>query len=802
MNRIGPFDAAAAREALEELRRERAGAIVVTDGARDLRLAVTPDEVSLEAVGHVLQGGEPRDLVRELLCALFWDDPTCLVEGQSRPLVAREDVSAIRVGEQVEDLLRELAQGVGELSALHRRVRGLDALVAVRGGPPPGEPDQPTRLLFEALKPHGERGECLGAVIDQLPLDPLDTAWAVADLLDAEQATVRPSPLPALLRRLRHIEPLEGAGLVPGLRQLHAGRLLARVDRRQAAARYRAAADELLGSARPAAGVEALREGLQHDPDDLPGRELLVTCLERDLRHAEARPLREELLELYSRCGLPARARAHLEALDQGAPAHKLRLMGLALEMRDFSGAEELAVRWHSAIPADRLAELPFEFARAGAPAPHVAAVATLAGFDRRRRRRLLVWGLAALLLLGAAVATAEVQARLRFQHASTLARSDLQAGAWERAEGRWAELGSWAGRLRVEAWPAPLRARTCLARVGGELRGIADLQADAQLLRAEEAAQGWRARGDTRAARAALEQLLERARSAALRQEVEGALRELDDYRRAVREEVERLGELVTGSRLDQALRLARTIRAQRGDARDLWAGASMPLRVVLRPLEGARLYVDGQAVPPVDRTRGEWEVSVPIDGERGPLIRAEADHALPRQMRLLLSDRLVEPAVWLRMFTTARLGRGDPPERGSAPGLFVYEDEPELAAAAQASGVEGPLVRPDLVDELAALLPPLLGTGLRLSVVLRSEARQRRLTLLGLEVYLQDLQRGRAAEPRRIDLGRVTRPLQRDEQGTWRLAGLSCVDDDLAYLGEALRETVRSMAAELEAR
>ena len=70
-------------------------------------------------------------------------------------------------------------------------MRGLDALVAVKGEPPDGDPDAPHRLLFAALAPHGERGECLSAVLDQRPLDPLATAGAVADLLDAGRAAVR-----------------------------------------------------------------------------------------------------------------------------------------------------------------------------------------------------------------------------------------------------------------------------------------------------------------------------------------------------------------------------------------------------------------------------------------------------------------------------------------------------------------------------------------------------------------------------------------------------------------------------------
>lgn len=800
---MGRLDAAAAREGLEELRRGRAGVIVITDGARDLRLTAGADEVSLEAAGHVLQGGEPRDLVRELLCALFWDDPTCLVE-TPRPGPARDDLSVIRVQEQADVLLGELARGVKELSELQRRVRGLDALVAVKGEPPDGpddgEPDAPHRLLFAALAPHGERGECLSAVVDQLPLDPLDTAWAVADLLDAERAVVRATPLPALLRRLRQIEPLSEGGLVPGLRRLHAARLLVRVDRRRAATQHRLAADELLGGTRPAAAVEALETCLQLSPDDLPARELLVTCLERDLRHAEARPMREELLELYRRCQQPARARVHLEALDQGQPEQKLAQLELALAMRDFAGADELAGRWAAAFPPERRAQLPFSFAQAGAPEASVAAAATLAGFGGRRRVRLLLWGLTALLLAGAGVAAAEVQARLGFQRAAGLAHGDLVAGAWEQARGRWGDLAAEGAALRVERWPEPARGWTCLSRVSAELAGVDALEADARLVATQGAELDWRRQRDTRLARARLERLGEQARSPALRERVRRALLELDAYRHEVSERVQRLQGLVTSSRLDLALALGRQLREEHPDARDLWEGASVPLRVQVRPQDGARLSLNGQTLPPVDRA--EWEVQVPLDGEHGPVVRAEADHALPRQRQLRLSDELVEPVVYLRMFTIARLGRGEPPRRGNEPGVFADEDEPELAAVAQALGADG-LVRPDLVAQLIPLLPPLEGTGLRLSVWVRSEARLRRLTLTGLELYLYDPQRGRSAEPRRIDLGRVARPIQHDADGSWRLAGLECLgEDDLSYLGEALRETVRTMSGEVEGR
>ena len=798
MNETKQFAGAAAKDALEQLRRTRSGCLVVTDGARDLRLSVTPEEVSLEALGFLLQGGEPGDLIRAFLCALFWDDPTCLVE-ELRPGEEHPQASTLRLHEGVEALLAEMTQGLAELGELHRRTRGLEAQVAVRGDPPGGDPEAPGALLFQALAPHGERGEQLGQVVDQLPLDEIALAWAVGELLDEERALVRPAPLPAIMRRARQLEPLGEAGLVPGLRQAHLARLVARVERRRAGQLMRRAGEALLGGARPGAAVAALRSSLQHHEDDLVARELLAQALERAQRPTEARHAREELVELYLRCALPARARAHLVELDDGSPGHKQRLMDTALAMRDFAAAHELAGRLASGLSAVELEALPFRFAEAGAPEPMVADLSRRAGYGRRRLLRRGVWLLAALLLGAAGLAVREVHLRLHFRQAVSLARSDLLAGAWDQAGRHWEELGREAERAHLGSWPGPLRRLTCLTRVEREQAGIRALREDRALVGARPPGLDWRRAPDSLAARGALEGLLSRAASPALRAALERELRELDASRREVQAQVVRLRELVTGSRLDQALQQALELRTRHASSRDLWANEVVPLRVLVRPVSGARLLVEGQVAPPVDRGEGAWEVTVPIDGARGPQIRAEADRSLARELRLVLDDRLVEPTVWVRLFEVMRLVKAEPPLRAREPGLYAFEDEPVLQAAAHAVGA-GELARPDLHAELAPALEPLLaGTGLRLSVMARGEVRQRRLYLTALDVFLEEPARAAAAEPRRIEVGRAARGPQRDEQGGWRLSGLACLGDDQDYLRDALVFTVSAMRVEL---
>jgi len=794
LSELGRFSPSAARAALEHLRDAGGGTLTVTSGLRDVRLVVDGGTGRVDALGYALEGHEPADLIRELLCALFWEDPSFVVEPSVAP---SPPAGADSISAEAEPgaLIDELTQGCDELADLLAKVPGLDSIVAVQGDPPPAELDEPSANLFRALEPH-PRGGFLLLAAQQSDLDPIDAAWAVLDLLEAGQATVKPPPLAAVLRRLKAAEGTVDDGFTRSLRYAHLARGFARGDVARAARYHRLAGQAYLAAGFPHHALANFRAGLALNQEDVTLREGTVQALDAASQPNEARRVRQELIKLYLDWGLAARARAHMEVVGMSSAEERALLLECMLRMRDFEAAADLAAKLAPGMAPTERTALADRFARAGATGRPLDRAISASRLRRLRPLRRALWLLAFVALLGAAALGAEAWLRTRYRVAAAATRAALAEHDFAAARDAWSELRRVRSRIppwaRLEQWPL-----TCLGDVPEVLTRIDDLESDRRRYLASRDVLAWRDAGDTLAARAALEELAaagaEGGPLAALARE---RIAELDAYRDEVAGKVELLAGkiLAGGSGYQQALDLAHVLDREHADARDLWADASIRLVVETTPLEAA-LHIDGQEIPPAGE--GHFYVDLPLGAEEPATLLVTAPDHVAQTAEVVYSESLRSVRLGFDLFAVNQIPLASGPPPGDRPGLHVFEDDGLRREVARKIG-DGKPVRIDPSADVLAPIAERLTARERVSVRIHTSVDVG-VFLESLEVYLQDLRTppGEQPAPWRVDLSLIRRPHE-EVDGVHVLADLSCVPNHPALVA-AVRELVERMREDL---
>ena len=118
-NEHGLFTAGAARQALELIKRNRGGSLLVTSGHQDVRLVVEPRRVSVEGSGGDVSGGDAWSLCRAFLLALFWGEATYFLQLDGKP---DPKAPAIRLETQASKVLEALDEGLQDSSETEERL--------------------------------------------------------------------------------------------------------------------------------------------------------------------------------------------------------------------------------------------------------------------------------------------------------------------------------------------------------------------------------------------------------------------------------------------------------------------------------------------------------------------------------------------------------------------------------------------------------------------------------------------------------------------------------------------------------
>jgi len=680
----GPFSAGSARQALAALRRARSGALLVTSGHRDVRLVVESRRVSIEGAGLELDGAEDDawEISRQFLSALFWGDATYFLDLQGKPM---SDAPALRANAVPDKAIDLLDEGFRELTELRSLVPGVDVLVSRKGTPPPPDARSCAAVLYRALT---NQPRHLGSAAKEAGLDPLDAAWAVSDLLEAEAAQIkRPAPTMAV-RRLKSAEPVIREGLSPGVRALHLARGYARSEPRRAAHFLQEAGLAFLRSNQGAEALEMFKQSHEQAPKDLGGLEGMVRALEVVGQQDEARRIREDLVDLYRSWNLPSRTLEHLDALAPLSVEQDLSKLDCLLTRRDFKGALEQARRVFPKLPAGERIVLARRFGQSGAPKAVQAEAVGLSGAQRLRwPRRILVlacW----ILAVGILALSAEFYARIEFRRAARqtrLALIDLeprQAGGAPVASGAkltepWADLE----KIRTQAGGAAeqLPEGAVLREVPSVLAELQAIQDDAGLLQTAEVRQAlqWESFDSVLRAKEALEALGGTARSAALKRRVDLELSQLAAYV----EEVD--GEIQAFSNKSQALtklQAGQALLRDHANARERFADKAVVIEAVVLPGERSKAtwQVEGSRVVALTPSGpGKFQANLPLrPGARGTL-RVSSPDRVPRTL-VFDVDTLKNPEVVLELIRcvplSARVAR---PKVGPRSGLVVL-DEP----------------------------------------------------------------------------------------------------------------------------
>lgn len=778
-----PFTPDRGRELVGRLREAGQGSVFVTCGLRDLRLVVSPGEVGLEAAGSPLGGGDARDLIRAFLCALFWEDPIAVHDGDA---VRREDVASLRVYVDPDGVLVQIEQGLTELAELRRRVPSLEMLLQVSGAALRPDDDAPAARLFRVAS-SAPNGMLLAQAAEEAGLDTIDAAWAVVDLLEAKQATVRRLSPTVAMRRLRSVEALVEDGLLPGLRHEYVARGLVRAEPRRAALFLRQAGDLHRSVGRAEQALACYTGSLDIVPDDLGAREGLVLALSSLGRAAEARAVRLALVERYVAARLPRRARAHLAELGELTLEQQATLLDCLLAAGEGDEAAEVAAHLAPRLPAQERAVLPARFVAAGIGGAPLERAVRASGIARLRPLRRALVGVVAVGLLAVAGLGLEAYARVQFARAVQGAHDDLAAGRFDEARARFAELAHLTSSLAADRWPVA----TCLAEVPRVQAELDALEADQALLDANLSLLRWRSGSDSLAADRALSDLAARARTDDLRRLLEAERAEIAVYRQRVLEDLKVLQDLVIAGRAKDALDHARHIVDAYHDARDLFADRWVSVRVACEPRE-ALLNVDGKLHPPTQRGSGQWEVRVRLDGRPVVLELQYPNHVTQR--RAVRFEDLTEPELSFELIGVHQDKDLPWPEEPAGPGVHFVED-PRTITQLRATA-RGPLrLETDAARaRLAEALPP-LPRGQRLVVVAHSDPGRRRAYLRELTVFFSD--GDRRATPWHVNVGRVDRPLTDEPSGTV-LHDLSRVER-FPVIVEALREVLHRMQQEL---
>ncbi|HBP17321.1 MAG TPA: hypothetical protein DEA08_05970 [Planctomycetes bacterium] len=635
-NEHGLFTAGAARQALELIKRNRGGSLLVTSGHQDVRLVVEPRRVSVEGSGGDVSGGDAWSLCRAFLLALFWGEATYFLQLDGKP---DPKAPAIRLETQASKVLEALDEGLQELTSLREQVPGVDVLVHVTGEGPPEDVESCAADLFRVL---GDQPRHLGMAAEEAGLDPIDAAWGVSDLLEAEQAGVRRAPPTLSVRRLKSAEPTTGEGLLPAVRHLHLSRGFSRSDPRRSARHLQEAGASFLHAGLAEDALNAFRNSLELAPKDTGGLEGMIEALDALKKKGEAQKIREELIQLYRSWHLPSRVLFHLDHLGGlDAQNQQLRLNCL-LERRDFAAALDFAKKLVPSMKAEERYDLARRFCEAGVSGAQRERVLAMAGvYKLRWPRRLLI--LASLLLFVAALGLgAEVFLRSRFQQAALQTRIDLDSANYDQVDGHWQELRGILAKAPALAKLPPGFALRETVRVEGEL---AQIQADHETLRdpAQRKALQWRSWDLVSDADRALEDLAKRAKSEALRQRVAETRKEIAAYLDEVRAEVKAFSGLTRpASKLSEGLNLLR----KHHRAREVFADQAVVLVIDVIPvIDGVTLTwkPDGEAaqtLSPVTAKRGRYEARLKLAPDTAGLLSASARNHVPRELRIKLTE------------------------------------------------------------------------------------------------------------------------------------------------------------------
>ncbi|MGE0708277.1 MAG: hypothetical protein AB7N76_18595 [Planctomycetota bacterium] len=763
-NQYGMFTAGGARQALEALRKNRAGALMVTSGHQDVRLVLEARRIGVEVAGWEVDGDEEAwGLVRAFLCSLFWGEATYFLQLDGRP---REGALAIRVEANVQRVLETIDEGVRELTSLREQVPGLDVLVQGNGEAPPEDADSCAANLFRAL---GDQARHLGMAAEDAGLDPIDAAWGVADLLEAEQAGIRRAPPTMAARRLRSAEALASEGLLPAVRHLHLARGFQRADPPRSARHLLDAGSGFLGLGMHKDALSAFTAALEVLPRDTGALEGILAATEGSGDKDEARRIREQLIELYRGWRLPSRVLRHLDALGNLNPQQRQLRLDCLLEQRDFGAALEFARTLVGGMRAEERFDLARRFCEAGVDGAQRERVLSLAGVHRLRwPRRLLM--LASLLLLAAGgLAATEVYLRMRFGQASRLTRFSLDQGDFSDLAGPWAELRSLSAQAGAQL-PRGLALREVEA-----VREELDLLAQDHELVGTPAARralDWKAWPSVFEAKAALTSLGKSARTEALKKLVAAKVAEVDGYLDKVKAELGEFRGLTNpASKLEKGLELLRKHPA----ARELFEGDEVEVELdVIPALKGLEVQWTpdgGEAGPAAQRKESRYAVRFKLrPGAAGEVLISAPQH-LPQKRRIELKQG-VPPIVGFELVRTEDLnGRiKHPTERGltlSSERLVLLPEE--LATRElQRAGIKDTDVESSAAD--LAFLADGLAEGERLYVELLNAvepSRPPRVYLSGIRFWLdKHLDSGgeRKSKGRLIEFNALLRGLNRN--------------------------------------
>lgn len=787
----GQFTSGAARQALAALRRARSGALLVTSGHRDVRLVVEQRRVSIEGAGLDLDGAEDDawEISRQFLSALFWGESTYFLDLQGKPMTDAPSLRANAVPDKAIDLLDE---GFRELTELRQLVPGVDILVSRKGTPPPPDAGSCAAVLYRALTTQPRH---LGSAAKEAGLDPLDAAWAVSDLLEAEAAQIkRPAPTMAA-RRLKSAEPVIREGLSPGVRALHLARGYARSEPRRSAHFLQEAGLAFLRSNQAAEALEMFKSSHEQAPKDLGGLEGMVRALEVVGQHDEARRIREQLVDLYQAWNLPSRTLEHLDALAPLSIEQELSKLDCLLTRRDFKGALEQARRVFPKLPPpDRIA-LARRFGEFGAPKETQGEAIRLSGAQRMRWPRRLVVLLCWVFMLGIGVLSAELYARTEFRRAARQTRLSLtdieprQAGGAPLSSGINL-LGPWARLDEIRTQGGSLTSQLPAGSVFGELPGVlAELEAiedDARLLQTPKvrAALQWRGFESVQVAQAALEALKRTARSESLKRRVNVELEAVKGYLGEVDSQIKAF---TNKSQPTSKLLAGQSLLRDYANARSRFSDKFVNLDVVASPAERSKAtwQVEGRKlIALTPSTPGKFAAPLPLRrGARATLRVSSADY-VPRQLTFQI-ETLKDPSVVIELIRCVPLSaRVERPQVRAPSGLVILEEplDPNLFTR-----------EPPNVDSSAKALASLktaLRSSERLVVQLihrtRSSGRPRgampHIFLSGIRVWLDLPQAGKVGRGYLIDLVQPLDPGLRRQvdrrAGAWVVPPINTMD------------------------
>jgi hypothetical protein len=679
----GPFTAGSARQALAALRRARSGALLVTSGHRDVRLVVESRRVSVEGAGLELDGAEDDawDISRQFLASLFWGDATYFLDLQGKPMTDAPALRANAVPDKAIDLLDE---GFRELTELRSVVPGVDVLVSRKGTPPPPDARSCAAVLYRSLTTQPRH---LGSAAKEAGLDPLDAAWAVSDLLEAEAAQIKRPAATMAVRRLKSAEPVIREGLSPGVRALHLARGYSRSEPRRAAHFLQEAGLAFLRSNQGNEALEMFKQSHEQAPKDLGGLEGMVRALEVVGQRDEARRIREDLVDLYRSWNLPSRTLEHLDALAPLSIEQELVKLDCLLTRHDFKGALEQARRVFPRVASPERIVLARRFGEFGAPKDIQSEAVGLSGAQRMRwPRRILVlacW----LLVVGILAFSVELYGRIEFRRAARqtrLALTDLEppsAGAAPVASGGKL-LEPWANFERIGSQTggvaASLPEGAVLREVPPVLAELQAIQDDAGLLQSSKVrgALQWEQSDSVGLAKDALEALQGMARSAALKRRVDLELEQLAAYVEEVDSEIRAFSnksQALTKLQAGQAL-----LRDHR-NARERFADKAVVIEVTVLPGERAKAtwQVEGsKKVELASSGAGKFQANLPLrPGSQGTL-RVSSPDRVPRSLTFDV-ESLENPERVIELIRCVPLSaRVERPKVSQAKGLVVLEE------------------------------------------------------------------------------------------------------------------------------